>query len=139
MTHSLRYTRLSLLFDEMSLAAESDERRCIAGFWTQGVSSIYISKPVASRFGQMVKRIQDWWILICVYHLPKAGSFNEKRPRKPETNIQKRFEGMKSKFLPGIFQPEKTFRLFQELSTEMSKNWVNGKPGKAPKRPLSLF
>ena len=26
MTHSLRYTRLSLLFDEMSLAADSDER-----------------------------------------------------------------------------------------------------------------
>ena len=27
MTHSLRYTRLSLLFDEMSLAADSDERK----------------------------------------------------------------------------------------------------------------
>ena len=102
-----------------------------------------MGKPVAPRFGQMVRRIQDWLILIPfgnrVYHLPKSVSFNEKRPRKPETNIQKRFEGMKSKFLPGIFQPEKTFRLFQELSTEMSKNWVNGKPGKAPKRPLSLF
>ena len=42
-----------------------------------------------------------------VYNLPKSVSFNEKRPRKPETNIQKRFEGMKSKFLPGIFQPGK--------------------------------
>ena len=38
--------------------------------------------------------------------------------------------------------PFQTFRLFQEFSTETSKatrNWVNGKPGKAPKCPLSLF
>ena len=37
---------------------------CIAAFRTQGFSTIYMGKPVASRFGQMVNRIQDWWILI---------------------------------------------------------------------------
>ena len=72
---------------------------CIAGFWTRGFSTIYMGKPVASRFGQMVNRIQDWWILIPfgnrVYHLPKSVSFNEKRPRKPETNILKRFEDIR--------------------------------------------
>ena len=125
---------------------------CIAGFWTQGFSTIYRGKPVASRFGQMVNRIQDWWILIPfdnhVYHLPKSVSFNEKRPRKPETNIQKRFEDMKSEFQPGNFQTGKqgmsfqTFRLFHKFFTETSKTariWVNGKPGKAPKCLLVCF
>ena len=83
----------------------------IAGFWTQGFSTVYMGKPVASRFGQMVRRIQDRLILIpfgnSVYHLLKSVSFNEKRPRKPETNIQKRLEDMKSEFPPGIFQPGK--------------------------------
>ena len=84
----------------------------IAGFWTQGFSSIYISKPVALRFGQMVKKNSGLKNFDSVpgnrvYHLPKSVSFNEKRPRKPETNIQRRFEGMKSKFPPGIFQPGK--------------------------------
>ena len=37
---------------------------CIAGFWTQGFSAIYMGKPVASRFGLVVSRIQDWRILI---------------------------------------------------------------------------
>ena len=64
----------------------------IAGSWKQGFSTIYMGKPVASRFGQMVRRIQDWLILIPfsnrVHHIPKSVSFNEKRPRKPETNIQ---------------------------------------------------
>ena len=71
-------------------------------------------------------RIQDWWILIPfdnrVYHLSKSVSFNAKRSRKPETNMQKRFEDMKSEFPPGSFQPGKqgmsfqTFRLFTETS-----------------------
>ena len=111
---------------------------CIAGFWTQGFSTSYMGKPVASRFGQMVNRIQDWWILIPfgnrVYHLPKPVSFKEKRLRKPETNIQKRFEDMKSEFSPGFSNKEnsrmpfQTFGLFQEFSTETSKttrDWVN--------------
>ena len=55
---------------------------CIAGFWTQEFSTIYMGKPVARRFRQMVRRIQDWLILISfgnrVYHLPKPISFNEK-------------------------------------------------------------
>ena len=71
---------------------------CISGFWTQGFSTIYMGKPVASRFGQMVNRIQDWWIFIPfsnrVYLLPKSVSCNEKRARKSETNIQKRFEDL---------------------------------------------
>ena len=52
---------------------------CIAGFWTQGFSTIYRGKLVASRFGQMVDRIQDWRVLIPfdnrVYHLPKLSQF----------------------------------------------------------------
>ena len=82
---------------------------CIAGFWTQGFSTIYMGKPVAPRFGQMVRRIQDLLILIPfgnhVYRLPKSVSFNEKQPRKPETDVQKRFEDMKSELLPESFQP----------------------------------
>ena len=81
MTHTLRYTRLSPLFDEMSLAGESSKN--------SGLMNL------------------DSFLGNRVYHLPKSVSFNEKRPRKPETNIQKRFEDMKSEFPPGIFQPGK--------------------------------
>ena len=88
---------------------------CIAGFWTQGFSTIYMGKPVAPRFGQMVRRIQDGSILIPfgnrVYHLLKSVSFNEKRPRKPETGIQKRFKDMKSELPPESFQPRKTRKI----------------------------
>ena len=84
---------------------------CISGVWTQGFSTIYMGKPVTSWFGQMVNRIQDWWILIPfgnrVYHLPNSDSFNEKQPREPETKIQNRFEDMKSQFPLEIFQPGK--------------------------------
>ena len=38
-------------------------------------------------------------------NFPKSVSFNKKRSRKPETNIQKRFEDMKSELPPGSFQP----------------------------------
>ena len=89
MTHTLRYTRLSPLFDEMSLAAESNKN--------SGLMNL------------------DSFPGNRVYHLPKSVSFNEKRPRKPETNIQKRFEGMKSKFLPGIFQPGKQPNAFSDV------------------------
>ena len=86
----------------MSLAADSDEKKLYRRLLTQGFFTIFM----ASRFGQMANRIQDWWILIPfgnrVYHLPKS-----KRPRKPETNIQKRFEDMKYEFPSGIFQPGK--------------------------------
>ena len=82
----------------------------ITGSWHHGFFTSYIGKPVTLRFGQMVRRIL---ILIPfgnrVYHFPKSVSFNEKRPRKPhnETNIQKRFEDMKSELPPGRFQPGK--------------------------------
>ena len=42
-----------------------------------------------------------------VCHLPRLVSFKEKRLRKPESNIQKRFEDMKSEFPPEIFQEGK--------------------------------
>ena len=81
----------------------------IAGSWHQGFSTMYIGKQVASRFGQMMRRIQDRLILIPfgnrVYHFPKSVSFDEKRPRKPETDIQKRFEDMKSELPPESLQP----------------------------------
>ena len=106
-------------------------RSCIAGFWTQGLSTIYMGKPVASRFGT-VRRIQDWLI----YHFPKSVSFNEKRSRKQETNIQKRSEGMKSELPPGtrkigecLFRRSVCFRNFPlkrrkqpELMVSLAKN-----------------
>ena len=58
MTHSLRYTRLSLLFDEMSLAADSDERKLYRRLLASRLSTIYIGKQVASRFGQMVRKFR---------------------------------------------------------------------------------
>ena len=119
---------------------------CIAGFWTQGFSTIYMDKPVASRFGQMVKRIQDWLILIPFRVIAFTIFLSQFRLTKNGREslrliFENGFEDMKSKFLPGIFQQEnsrmpfQTFRLFQEFSTQTSKtiwNWVNGKPGKAP-------
>ena len=59
MTHSLRCTRHSPLFDEMSLAADSDEKKLYRRLLTQSFSTIFMGKPVASRFGQMANRIQD--------------------------------------------------------------------------------
>ena len=64
-THSLWYTRLSPLFEEMSLAADSDARKLYRRLlYTRIFYFLHMGKPVASRFGQMVNRIQDWWILI---------------------------------------------------------------------------
>ena len=92
MTHSLRYTRLSLFFDEMSLAADSDERKLYRRLLASRLSTIYIGKQVASRFGQMVRRNQDRLILIPfgnrVYHFRKSVSFNVKGPRKPELSLE---------------------------------------------------
>ena len=127
---------------------------CIACFWTQGFSTIYMGKQAAPRFGQMVRRIQDWLILIPsgnrVYHLPKSVSFNEGR-ESLRLIFKKGWKTWKPNFRLKVSNQEdqenrrmpfQTFRLFQEFSTETSKatrNWVNGKPGKAPKCPLSLF
>ena len=57
MTRSLRCTRHSPLFDEMSLAADSDEKKLYRRLLTQSFSTIFMGKPVASRFGQMANRI----------------------------------------------------------------------------------
>ena len=95
----------------MSLAADSDERKLYRRLLASRLSTIYIGKQVASQFGEMVRRIQDRLILIPfgnrVYHFPKSVSFYGKRPRKSETNIQKRLEDMRSELPPGSFQPGK--------------------------------
>ena len=56
------------------------------------VFTIYMGKPAGSRFGQMVRTIQDWQISSRnrVYHFYnyKSVSMIEKRPRKPETGIR---------------------------------------------------
>ena len=89
-----------------------------------------MGKPVASQFGIMVSRIQDWLIFFPfgnrVYHLPKSVLFNEKRPRKSETDIQKRFAEIRNFRLEVSNQennrmPFQAFRLFQEFYTETPK------------------
>ena len=77
----------------------------------------------------MVSRIQDRLILIPfgngVYHLPKSLSFNLKNvPRKPETNIQKRFEDMKSEFPSRSFQRGNSRIPFQKHSYIQLVNFV---------------
>ena len=114
---------------------------CIPGFWTQGFSTIYSGKPVASQFGQMVNRIQDWWVLIplgnrvydCLsqFRLKKNDCENLKlifkkglKTRNP--NFRLEVSNQENSQMP--FQ---TFRFLEEFSTETSKatrNWVNGKP-----------
>ena len=49
-----------------------------------------MGKPVGLRFGQMVRKIQDWLISSQnrIYHLYKSVPFTEKRPRRPETGIK---------------------------------------------------
>ena len=63
-----------------------------------------MGKPVASRFGQMVLKIQDWQILAspnCVYHLHKSLPFTEKRLQKAETGIKDGFQEMEHEFTRG--------------------------------------
>ena len=114
---------------------------CIPGFWTQGFSTIYSGEPVASQFGQMVNRIQDWWVLIplgnrvydCLsqFRLMKNDRESLKlifkkglKTRNP--NFRLEVSNQENSRIP--FQ---TFRFLEEFSTETSKatrNWVNGKP-----------
>ena len=77
--------------------------------------AIYMGKPVGSRVGQMVSKIQDWWIWYRnrVYHLYKSVPFTEKQPRRPETGIKDGFEEMEHEFPSGTFRPEKTGLPFQ--------------------------
>ena len=116
-------------------------RSCIAGFWTQGFSTIYMGKPVASRFGLMVSRIQDWRILIpfdnrvhdCIsqFRLMKNGRESLKLIFKKglktwNPNFRLEVSNQENSRMP--FQK---FRFLQEFSTETSnatRNWVNGKP-----------
>ena len=53
--------------------------------------TIYIEKPVGPRSGQMVRKIQDWWISSRnrVYSLYKSVPITEKRPRRPVTGNQR--------------------------------------------------
>ena len=117
---------------------------CITGFWTQGFSIIYMGKPVASRFGLMASRIQDWRILIpfgnrvydCLsqFCLMKNGRESLKLIFKKGLktwNPNFRLKVSNQEDQENRRMPFQTFRLFQEFSTETSKatrNWVNGKP-----------
>ena len=62
----------------------------IGFYWNCCSLTIYVVKPVGSRFGQMVSNIQHWqiWSRNRVYHLFKSVSFTEKRLRWPETGIK---------------------------------------------------
>ena len=96
---------------------------CIAGFWTQGFSTIYMGKPVASRFGGKNSgllilipfRVIAFTICLSQFRSTKNGL------ESLRLIFENGFEDMKSKFLPGIFQQENTrmpfhtFRLFQEF------------------------
>ena len=59
-----------------------------------------MGKPVGSRFGQIVSKIQDWSISSRnrVYHLYKTVSFSEKRPRRRETGFKDDFEETEHEF-----------------------------------------
>ena len=67
------------------------------------------AKPVGPRFGQMVRKIQDWLISSRnrVYYLYKSVSFSEKRPRRREDDVKDDFEKMEHEFPFGTFRPEK--------------------------------
>ena len=71
--------------------------------------AIYMGKPVGPRFGQMVRKIQDWLISSRnrVYYLYKSASFSEKRPRRREDGVKDDFEKMEHEFPFETFRPEK--------------------------------
>ena len=64
--------------------------------------TIYMGKPVGSRFGQMVRTIQDRqissWNRVYHFYNYKSVPIIEKRPRKPETGIKDGFEEMEHEF-----------------------------------------
>ena len=125
---------------------------CIAGFWTQGFSTIYTGKPVG--LGKYSEenwfRTDKFWfrsviafpVCLSQFRLMKNGRESLKLTLKKglktwNPNFSLDVSNQENRRMP--FQ---TFCLFQEFSTETSKatrNWVNGKPGKAPKCPLGLF
>ena len=64
--------------------------------------TIYMGKPVGSRFGQIVRTIQDRqitsWNRVYHFYNYKSVPIIEKRPRKPETGIKDGFEEMEHEF-----------------------------------------
>ena len=64
--------------------------------------TIYMGKPVGSRFGQMVRAIQDRqiasWNRVFHFYNYKSVPFIEKRPQKPETGVKDGFEEMEHEF-----------------------------------------
>ena len=74
-----------------------------------------MGKPVGPRFGQMVRKIQDWLISSRnrVYYFYKSVSFSEKRSRRPKTGIKFGFEEMEHEFPLGLFRAEKQDYLFR--------------------------
>ena len=114
---------------------------CIPGFWTQGFSTIYSGKPVASQFGQMVSKIQDWRILIPlgnrVYDCLRQFRLMKNHRESLKLIFKKGLKTRNPNFRLEVSNQEnsrmpfQTFRFLEEFSTETSKatrNWVNGKP-----------
>ena len=147
-------TRLSPLCDEMSLAADSDERKLylrLLGtrlfYFLHGRFTVWAGKWWTEF------RTDEFWFrsviafTICLsqFRLMKNGRESLKLIFKKGLktwNPNFRLKVSNQEDQENRRMPFQTFRLFQEFSTETSKatrNWVNGKPGKAPKCLLSLF
>ena len=78
-------------------------------FGVKWLFAIYMGKPVGSRFGQMLRKIQGWQISSRnrVYHLYKSVPYTQKRLRKPEAAIKEGFEEMEHEFPFETFRPWK--------------------------------
>ena len=89
---------------------ESLINRCVIGSLP-----FSMGKPVAPRFWQTVRKIQDWYISPRnrVYHLYESVPFIRKQRRRPETGIKDGFEAMEHEFAFEIFRPEKQDYLFR--------------------------
>ena len=149
MTHSLRYTPAShRSLTKCPLRKIAMRGSCIAGFWTQGFSTIYMGKPVASQFGIMVSRIQDWLIFfrsviaftICLSQscLMKNGRENLKLIFKkglPKSEISA-WKFPTRKIIECFFRRFVCFRNFPLKRRKQPRNWVDGKPAKHPSVPL---
>ena len=79
---------------------------------SQRLFTIYMGKPVSSRFGKMVLRKQKFrtgkfYFAAVFYNLHKLVPFTEKRPQKPETGIKDRISLLDVPLIPE-FSTEKT-------------------------------
>ena len=150
--YSLRYTRLSPLFEEMSLAADSDERKLYRRLLdTSLFYCLHGGKRSLRSLGKWWTEFRngEFWFRSVIAFSISLSQFRERKNGRESLqlifkkslktwnpNFRLEFSKKENRRMP--FQ---TLCLFQEFSTETSKTtrkWVNGKPGKAPKCPLSL-